>query len=84
MSFVVLGLCFYNLIAKQLSSLKVLKTLGLGEPPPIFEELDIVLYKSKTSRMIKEYAGTLLVVQTDGGAGQRVATAGFLVLLLSG
>ena len=38
LSFVMLELCSYNLIVKQVSSLKVLKTLDLGEPPVAFEE----------------------------------------------
>ena len=43
LSFMVLELCSYNLTVKQVSSLKVLKTLDLGEPPVAFEESDIVL-----------------------------------------
>ena len=34
--------------------------------------------------MVMEYAGTPLVVQTDGSAKKRVATAGFVVFLPSG
>ena len=34
--------------------------------------------------MVKEYAGTPLVVQTDGGAEKGVATAGFVIFSQSG
>ena len=61
--------------------MKVLKTLDSREAPAALEELDMVLYKSKISCRVKEYAGTPLVVQTNGGAKKGVATGGFVVFL---
>ena len=43
LSSVILELHSHNLTVKQVSNLKVLKTLDLGEPPAAFKELDIVL-----------------------------------------
>ena len=71
----------YNLTVKQVSSLKVLKTLDLRKPPAAFEKLDTVLQKNKTSCMMEDYTGTPLVVQTDGGAKKEVVIAGFVVFL---
>ena len=34
--------------------------------------------------MVKEYTGTPLVVQTDGGSKKGVVIAGFVIFLLSG
>ena len=49
LSSAVLELRSYDLIVKQVSSLKALKTLDLREPPAAFEELDSFVKKQNFS-----------------------------------